>query len=106
MVGWSPEFPIGQTRPLNYFGEELMAYRDDSGDLHVMEAHCKHLGAHLGHGGTVVGDCVECPFHGWRWGPDGTNRLIPYQPDRPNRGLTLRALRKWATQFYDVSPTS
>ena len=52
-----------------------------------MEAHCKHLGAHIGHGGKVVGDCVECPFHGWRWGPDGTNRYIPYQPDRPNRGL-------------------
>ena len=77
-------------RPLHYFGEDLVAYRDESGELHVMEAHCKHLGAHIGHGGKVVGDCVECPFHGWRWGPDGTNRYIPYQPDRPNRGLTLR----------------
>jgi phenylpropionate dioxygenase-like ring-hydroxylating dioxygenase large terminal subunit len=38
----------------------------------------------------VVGDCVECPFHGWRWGPDGSNTYIPYQPDRPNRGLKLR----------------
>ena len=38
----------------------------------------------------MVGDCVECPFHGWRWGPDGTNRYIPYQPDRPNRALRLR----------------
>jgi 3-Ketosteroid 9alpha-hydroxylase C-terminal domain/Rieske [2Fe-2S] domain len=42
----------------------------------IGEAHCKHLGAQIGHGGTVVGDCVECPFHGWRWGPDGTNRYI------------------------------
>jgi phenylpropionate dioxygenase-like ring-hydroxylating dioxygenase large terminal subunit len=38
----------------------------------------------------VVGNCVECPFHGWRWGPDGTNRYIPYQPDHPNRALRLR----------------
>ena len=90
MVGWSPEFPIGEVRPLQYFGEDLVAYRDESGELHVLEAHCKHLGAHIGHGGTVVGDCVECPFHGWRWGPDGTNRYIPYQPDRPNHALTLR----------------
>ena len=86
MVGWSAEFPIGEVRPLHYFGEDLVAYRDESGELHVLEAHCKHLGAHIGHGGTVVGDCVECPFHGWRWGPDGANRYIPYQPDRPNRG--------------------
>jgi len=90
MVGWSPEFPIGEVRPLHYFGEDLVAYRDESGELHVLEAHCKHLGAHIGHGGTVVGDCVQCPFHGWRWGPDGTNRYIPYQPDRPNRALRLR----------------
>ncbi|HEY6819794.1 MAG TPA: Rieske 2Fe-2S domain-containing protein, partial [Mycobacterium sp.] len=90
MVGWSPEFPIGQVRPLHYFGEDLVAYRDEQGELHVMEAHCKHLGAHIGHGGAVVGDCVQCPFHGWRWGPDGTNRFIPYQPDRPNKVLRLR----------------
>jgi phenylpropionate dioxygenase-like ring-hydroxylating dioxygenase large terminal subunit len=90
MVGWSPEFRIGEVRPLKYFGEDLVAYRDEADELHVLEAHCKHLGAHIGHGGKVLGDCVECPFHGWRWGPDGTNRYIPYQPDRPNRGLRLR----------------
>jgi 3-ketosteroid 9alpha-monooxygenase subunit A len=67
MVGWSPEFPIGGVRPLHYFGEDLVAYRDEHAELHVLEAHCKHLGAHIGHGGKVVGDCVECAFHGWRW---------------------------------------
>ncbi|SON62868.1 3-ketosteroid-9-alpha-monooxygenase, oxygenase component [Mycobacterium simulans] len=90
MIGWSPEFPIGEVRPLRYFGEDLVAYRTESGEVQVLEAHCKHLGAHIGHGGKVVGDCVQCPFHGWRWGPDGTNRYIPYQPDRPNRALRLR----------------
>ena len=90
MVGWSAEFAAGEVRPLRYFGEDLVAYRDESGELHVLSAHCRHLGAHIGHGGKVVGDCVECPFHGWRWGPDGTNRYIPYQPDRPNKALRLR----------------
>ncbi|MFW0785807.1 Rieske 2Fe-2S domain-containing protein [Gordonia sp. CPCC 206044] len=89
VIGWSPEFPVGEARPLRYFGEDLVAYRDESGELHVMTGHCKHLGAHLGHGGKVVGDCVECPFHGWRWGPDGSNRYIPYEPDRPNKILKL-----------------
>jgi 3-ketosteroid 9alpha-monooxygenase subunit A len=76
-------------RPLHYFGEDLAAYRDDHGQLHVLSAHCRHLGAHIGHGGTVNGECVVCPFHGWEWGPDGSNRRIPYQ-DRPNRALRLR----------------
>jgi 3-ketosteroid 9alpha-monooxygenase subunit A len=89
MIGWSPEFPVGQVRPLRFFGEDLVAYRAESGELHVLQAHCRHLGAHIGHGGKVNGDCVECPFHGWVWGPDGTNRHIPYQ-DRPNRAKRLR----------------
>ncbi|WP_395307401.1 Rieske 2Fe-2S domain-containing protein [Mycobacterium sp. AMU20-3851] len=90
VIGWSAEFVAGETKALKYFGEDLVAWRDEDGTLHLMEAHCKHLGAHLGHGGKVVGDCVECPFHGWRWGADGTNRYIPYQPDKPNRGVRLR----------------
>ena len=32
MIGWSPEFPIGEVRPLHYFGEDLVAYRDESGE--------------------------------------------------------------------------
>ena len=90
VIGWSAEFVAGETKALKYFGEDLVAWRDEDGTLHLMEAHCKHLGAHLGHGGKIVGDCVECPFHGWRWGADGTNRYIPYQPDKPNRGVRLR----------------
>ncbi|MFI5717752.1 aromatic ring-hydroxylating dioxygenase subunit alpha [Nocardia sp. NPDC051750] len=89
MIGWSAEFPLGETRPLRYFGEDLVAYRDESGEIHVLTGHCKHLGAHIGHGGKVVGDCVECPFHGWRWGPDGRNTAIPGEK-RVNRGLRLR----------------
>jgi len=89
MIGWSLEFVSGEARPLRYFGEDLVAYRDDDGELHVLQAHCRHLGAHLGHGGKVNGGCIECPFHGWGWGPDGTNRYIPYQ-DRPNRAARLR----------------
>ncbi len=89
MVGWSAEIATGQARPLRYFGEDLVAYRGDDGELHVLEGHCRHLGAHLGHGGKVNGDCVECPFHGWGWGPDGKNKYIGYQ-DRPNRAARLR----------------
>src|SRR5947209_349494 len=84
MIGWSEEFPVGDVRPLRYFGEDLAAYRDDDGELHVLGAHCQHLGANIARGGTVTGDCVRCPFHGWVWGPDGTNREIPYDDHRPN----------------------
>jgi phenylpropionate dioxygenase-like ring-hydroxylating dioxygenase large terminal subunit len=83
MIGWSAEFPAAEVRPLRYLGQDLVAYRTDEGELHVLDGHCLHLGAHLGHHGKVHGDCVECPYHGWRWGPDGENKYIPYE-DRPN----------------------
>ena len=89
-IGWSADFPAGEVRPLRYFDEDLVAYRGDDGDLHVLNAHCPHFGAHIGHGGTVSGDCVTCPYHGWVWGPDGTNVSIPYQ-DTPNRSQRLRS---------------
>ena len=88
MIGWSADFPAGEVRPITYFGEDLVAYRTDDGALNLLTAHCPHLGAHIGHGGKVNGDCVECPYHGWGYGPDGTNRYIPYE-DRPNVSKSL-----------------
>ena len=77
-VAWSQQVEAGQVLPLEYFGRKLVAYRGQSGAVHVMDAHCRHMGAHLGFGGTVEGDAIRCPFHGWCWGADGRNTEIPY----------------------------
>lgn len=84
-VGWSAEFEVGNVVPLRYFGRELVAFRGESGTLSVMDAYCPHLGAHMGYGGSVCGDNLVCPFHGWQWRADGRNAEIPYST-RPNRG--------------------
>lgn len=94
MIGWSEEFPVGEVRALRYLSRDLAAYRDDDGVLHVLDAHCQHLGANIAKGGKVEGDCVRCPFHGWSWGPDGINVDIPYD-DKPNRSKRLHA---WTVQ--------
>jgi len=60
---------------------ELVVYRDQAGDAHVVDAHCPHLGAHLG-GGKVVGDTLQCPYHGWRFDSAGTCVEIPYSDAR------------------------
>jgi len=78
-IGWSEEVGVGEVKPMRFFGHELVAYRTDSGRLVVMNAYCEHLGAHLGHGGSVHGEDIQCPFHAWRWGPNGRNTCIPYQ---------------------------
>lgn len=77
-VGWSSDIAIGETKPLQYFGKHLVLWRDEQGAAHVQDAFCPHLGAHLGHGGKVVGCEIACPFHGWRFDGQGCNTLIPY----------------------------
>ncbi len=84
-IGFSNEFPKGEPKPIRYFGQDLVAYRDDHGAVQVLEAHCPHMGAHLGHGGKVSGSCLVCPFHAWKFGPDGQCVEIPYAKKIPPR---------------------
>ena len=45
----------------------------------IVDAYCPHLGANLGVGGRVQGNCIECPFHGWQFdGETGQCVNIPY----------------------------
>ncbi|ORV89087.1 Rieske 2Fe-2S domain-containing protein [Mycolicibacterium iranicum] len=88
-VAWSDEIGIGDVHTMKYFGQEMIAWRAESGALTVMNAYCEHLGAHLGFGGTVHGEVLQCPFHGWQWNQQGRNVCIPYE-DRPNRGRRIK----------------
>lgn len=88
VVGYSDELAVGQVRPLTYFDQELFCYRGESGDAYVRSAYCPHLGAHIGYGGRVEGECVVCPFHEWRFDQEGVNAAIPYAA-RPNRSARL-----------------
>jgi phenylpropionate dioxygenase-like ring-hydroxylating dioxygenase large terminal subunit len=90
-VAWSSDLGAGDVKPLRYFGTELVIFRDLDGAVHVLDAHCQHLGANLAYGGCVVDGGIQCPFHGWVWSGEGRNVRIPYEP-RPNRG---RRVRSW-----------
>jgi phenylpropionate dioxygenase-like ring-hydroxylating dioxygenase large terminal subunit len=60
-------------------GLNLVVWRGVSGKSYVADAYCPHLGAHLGVGGEVAGECIKCPFHGWAFeGKDGKCVDIPY----------------------------
>jgi phenylpropionate dioxygenase-like ring-hydroxylating dioxygenase large terminal subunit len=94
-VGWfavvpSAELASGQTRAAYFFDQHLVVWRDDAGGAHVMDAFCPHLGAHLGHGGTVEGCEIVCPFHGWQFDAEGGNTSIPYS-ERVNRRARIRS---------------
>ena len=74
-VGWytvatSKQVKPGQIEPVKYFGEELILYRTESGEARLSGAYCPHLGAHLAKG-TVAGENLKCPFHGFEFSGDG-----------------------------------
>jgi 3-ketosteroid 9alpha-monooxygenase subunit A len=75
---YGDELPVGSVQRLHYFGRELVAFRGEDGVARVFDAHCPHLGAHLGVGGTVVGSRLRCPFHAWEFDGEGRCVHIPY----------------------------
>ena len=77
-VAYSNDVARGGVKKLHYFGRDLVLFREQDGAAHVLDAHCPHLGAHMGIGGRVEGDKLRCPFHAWLWKGDGSCAEIPY----------------------------
>jgi nitrite reductase/ring-hydroxylating ferredoxin subunit len=87
-IGWSNQLRRGQVKRITVCGRELVLFRGNDGRAAVLDAHCPHLGAHLGVGGTVEDNCVRCPFHGWQFNGDGNCTKIPYTAKIPAKART------------------
>ena len=57
-------------------GHDLVLWRSHDGTVNAQSDLCVHRGGSLA-GGKVVGNCVQCPYHGWRYGADGACVEIP-----------------------------
>ena len=65
---------------LKILGEELVAFRDFSGRIGVVEAHCPHRGTSLEFG-LVSEKGIRCCYHGWLFDVDGTILETPGEPE-------------------------
>ena len=97
--GWfillcSDELADGEVKSLEYFGQQLVAFRTEEGEAVLLDAYCPHLGANLGIGGKVVGNSVQCPFHAWRFNGAGECVEVPYATKIPNRAC----VRSWTVE--------
>ena len=91
-IEFSDKLGVGDVKPLNYFGRELVLFRTESGEAALLDAHCPHLGAHLGHGGTVEGESLSCPFHAWKFNGTGFCTNIPYAKRIPPKVDGVQAI--------------
>ncbi|MDB5820008.1 MAG: vanillate O-demethylase oxygenase, partial [Rhizobacter sp.] len=62
--------------------QRVVLYRTEAGDPVALADRCPHRSAPLSQGG-LVGDRLECPFHGMQFAPDGHCQLIPCQEAIP-----------------------
>lgn len=82
-VAFSDEVPTGTVVTRKLAGRELVIFRSESGALGALDAHCPHLGAHMGHSGRVVGESLQCSFHGFCFDTEGACTRTGYDTRPP-----------------------
>lgn len=85
------EVPVGSAIPASACNKEFVVFRGAAGEVGVLHAFCPHLGTHLGHGGTVKGNGVVCPYHSWTFDSTGKCIEIPYCPKEPTERTNTKA---------------
>src|SRR5438270_373462 len=80
---WTPaliadELPEADCNPvrLRLFGEDLVAFRDSSGRVGILEEFCPHRGASLFYGRNEQ-DGLRCIYHGWKFDVSGKTLETP-----------------------------
>jgi phenylpropionate dioxygenase-like ring-hydroxylating dioxygenase large terminal subunit len=94
-VGRSHEFEPGAVKAAQNFGENIVIWRSESGEISVQDAYCLHQGAHRGIKGWVAGESLVCPFHGWQWGTNGANTFIPESEAQPSLCVRTYPVQEW-----------
>ncbi|HEY1296169.1 MAG TPA: aromatic ring-hydroxylating dioxygenase subunit alpha [Chloroflexota bacterium] len=67
-----------RTRPLRILGEDLVLFRDRSGNLGLITRYCPHRRVDLAIG-VVEQDGLRCQYHGWKFNAEGTCVEQPFE---------------------------
>jgi phenylpropionate dioxygenase-like ring-hydroxylating dioxygenase large terminal subunit len=74
------EKPLART----FLDTSVVIYRGESGTLAALDGACPHRFAPLGQG-CVVGDAIQCPYHGLRFDQQGACVFMPTGGEPPPR---------------------
>ena len=90
-------------------GEDLVAFRDKSGDVGVLHRHCSHRGTSLEYG-IVAEHGIRCCYHGWLFDIDGTILETPGEDagveiagELPSRRLSGAGIRRTRVRLHGTS---
>jgi phenylpropionate dioxygenase-like ring-hydroxylating dioxygenase large terminal subunit len=87
---------VGVTR----LGEKMVFWRDHQGKIACMVDQCPHRGVAFS-AGKLVGDCIQCPFHGFEYDSTGRCTLIPANGRRAEVPKVFKAKAYTARELHD-----
>lgn len=80
-VALTDELPAERpVTPVALMGERLVLFRDEAGELGLIDRHCPHRGADLCFG-RLEENGMRCPFHGWHFDRQGQCVEQPAEPE-------------------------
>jgi nitrite reductase/ring-hydroxylating ferredoxin subunit len=85
-------------RFLTILGEELVAFRDGSGRVGVLHAHCVHRGASLEYG-LIQERGIKCCYHGMVFDVDGTCLNAPFPKGEEAEAEKEPPFPEWESDF-------
>lgn len=86
-VGLTSEFNDGKPHSIEAFGTKLVLWLNPDGEINILDAFCRHMGADLS-GGSIKDGNLACPFHDWRWKGNGRCAGVPYAKRAPKLAKT------------------
>ncbi|MEV6900318.1 aromatic ring-hydroxylating dioxygenase subunit alpha [Amycolatopsis sp. NPDC051372] len=88
-VATETELADNPVKRVRLLGEDLVLFRAETGELGLVAERCPHRGASLGYG-FPDGVGLRCPYHGWKFSPQGECLEQPNQMP-PSAQLQARA---------------
>ncbi|VTU20575.1 Phthalate 4,5-dioxygenase oxygenase subunit [Variovorax sp. SRS16] len=86
----------GQPYRVRLLGEDLVAFRDSSGKVGLVDHACPHRGAPMAFARNEEGG-IRCIYHGWKFSTDGQCQEMPAEP--PNSPMCSRmAIKSYPVQ--------
>lgn len=89
-IGETTDVQRGEIKTYHFFDQDFVAFRADNGELSVLDPYCPHLGAHLGDRGKVIGNQIQCGFHGWQFDTQGKLKQVTYSERFPKKACVKR----------------
>lgn len=72
------------------FGDPVVLYRTEEGEPVALFDRCPHRGMRLSNGGKLIGDNIQCTYHGIQFATSGRACLIP-SGGTPTSALSVRS---------------